>query len=211
MGRAGNYMGITDGILEQAGRDKTGGMGHVDPQDSANLIRDSAHAFVIPLARVSGSPADDQLRFVFEGELLHPVVVDKAGLRIEAVGDGMVQDAGSVHGRAVGKVSAAAEVESEESVARIENGHRHGHIGLGAGMGLDVRPCSAVQRFQAIDCELLDLVDYFASAIISVAWIAFGIFVSTDRAHRAEDLLTHIIFRRNKFEAAGLTFALILD
>ena len=74
-------------------------------------------------------------------------------------------------------MTAMREVETEELVARLHHGHEYGHVGLRARVGLYVGILSSEKFLDAVDGKLFGFVDYLTSAIVTVAGIAFGIFV----------------------------------
>ena len=94
-------MGIFHGIVEQAGCDESGRMRHVNHEKCSYLVGNFAHAFVVPLAAVGRSAANDEFGLVLHGELLHLVVVYASCLLVQVVSDGFVEDAARVDGRAV--------------------------------------------------------------------------------------------------------------
>ena len=186
-------------------------MGHVDPEDGAHFVGDLPHPLVVPLAGVGGGAADDHLGLALEGLALHLVIVHAAGFRVQAVGHGLVQDAGGVHGGAVGEVAAHGEVQAHEDVAGTQAGHRDGHVRLGAGVRLDVGVFRVVELAEAVDGDLFDLVHHFAAAVVALAGIALGVFVRADGAHRGHHLVGDIVLGGDEFEAGGLTVVFFLD
>ena len=93
----------------------------------------------------------------------------------------------------MGKVAALAQVQAHEAVARLEYCHGYGHIGLGAGVRLDIGPAGSIEGFQSVYGKLLDLVHHLASAVIAPARVAFGILVRTNGTHGAEHFLRNIV------------------
>ena len=211
VGRGGDDMGVFHRVLQQAGGDKAGGMGHVHHQDGTHPVGDRAHPGIVPFAGIGGGPADDQFRPGFDGHALHLVVIDEAGLLVEAIGDGLVEDAGGVDGRTVGQVTAVGEVEAHERVSRAEDGHFDRQVGLGAGMGLDIGIFGPVDGLEPVNGQLLDLVDDLAAAVIAVTGIALGVFVGADGTHRLQHLVGDIVFRGDQFESGGLAVLFLAD
>ena len=87
----------------------------------------------------------------------------------------------------VGEMAAVGEVHAEDGVAGLERGHIDGHVGLRAGVRLDVGVIGAEKFFGAIDGEMFGDVHEFAAAVIALAGIAFGVFVGEHRAHGFHD------------------------
>ena len=211
MGGGSDDVRIFDGIFEEPGGNEAGGVGHVNPEDGAHFVGDGPHALIVPFAGVGRCTADNELGLAFQGLALHLVVVYAPGFRIEAIRYGMVEDAGSIHGRAVGEVTAHGQVQSHEGVAGPEDGHGHGHIGLGAGVRLDIGIFGVIQGTQAVDGQLLNLVHHLAAAVIAFAGVALGVFVGADGAHGGEHFVRYIILGSNEFQAGALPLLFLLD
>ena len=125
------------------------------------------------------------------GETLDFVEIDAAILRADAIGDRIEPFARQIRPRSMRQMSARGERHSENCVAGLEQRDKHGLIGLRAGMRLHIGEAAPEQPFGALDRERLGDIDEFASAIISAAGIAFGVFVRQHRAlgfqHRPRD------------------------
>ena len=102
------------------------------------------------------------------------------------------------------------EVESEEGITGFEAGHKDGHVSLCAGVWLDVDIGSSVELFESCACEFLDLVHDFASAVVTVRWIALGVLVGKYGSHGLEYLFADEILGGDEFDASHLAFALLL-
>src|SRR3546814_13148831 len=81
-------------------------------------------------------------------------------------------------------------------------------MGLRAGVRLDIGEARAEQLAGAIDRELLGYVDMFAAAIITLAGIAFGIFVGEDRALGLQHRRGDDVLRRDQFKLVPLAIEL---
>ena len=204
-------MGVFHGVVQQAGGDQSGRVGHVDEQQRAHLVGDFAHTFVVPFARIGRGAADDELRPVFQRLAFHVFVVDRAGLLVELVPDGVEIHARHVDRRAVRQVSAVRKIEPHEGVARFENGEEDRHVGLCARMGLHVGVFGSVETADALDGQRLDPIDDLAAAVVTGAGIAFGVFVGQHRPHCLHDLVADIVFRGDQLDAFRLALALGAD
>ena len=78
-------------------------------------------------------------------------------------------------------------------------------------MRLNVCVFSVKELADTVYCYLLYLVNFLASAIISVARITFGIFVCTYATKGCKHLVTYKVLRSNQFNASGLTIFLSFD
>ena len=103
------------------------------------------------------------------------------------------------------------EVKSHESVPRLEACHHDGHVRLGSGMRLDIGVFSLEEFADTVYGELFDLVDHFASPVISCSGIAFGVLVRADRTQGFENLVADIVFRGDELDAHGLPLLLFFD
>ena len=176
-------MGIGNRAGMQTCSNQTGDVSHIDHEVSAHLVGDFAHALEIDDARVSGSAAYDELGLVLLGEALHLVVVDKLGFGVNAVGDDVVVLAREVYRGTMGKMAAVVERKAQNGVAQVDKGLISSKVGIGAGMGLDVRVLAAEQLAGALDGQVLDDVDLFATAVVAFAGIALSVLVGKHRAH----------------------------
>ena len=121
----------------------------------------------------------------------------------------MVKDSGSVDRGAVGEVASLGEVETHEGVARLETSHDDGHISLRSRVGLDIGVFGVVYLLETVYGQILDLVNHLASTIVPFPGITLGVLVGADRAHGLEDIVAHVILRRNQFKSGRLPFLLI--
>ena len=170
-------MGVLDGVVKQTGGYEAGGVRHIHHEDGADFIGETAHAGVVPLAAVGTGAADDEARTLATRDLLHVVVVDTAGFGVDIIFEGVEDEAREVDGAAVAEVSAVAEVHAHKLVAGLQTGHKDGHVGLGARVGLHVGVFGAEKLFDTGAGKLLHLVDYLTAAVVAVAGIALGVLV----------------------------------
>jgi hypothetical protein len=99
------------------------------------------------------------------------------GLFRNAVIGDFVTDSGKVHRMAVRQVTAVREIHAENLVAILNRREIHGHVCLRAAVRLHVRVIRAKQFFRAIDRRLLDDVGPFATAVVTLARITFGVLI----------------------------------
>ena len=102
-------------------------------------------------------------------EALDLVVVDRLGLRVQAVRHEVEPLAREVDRRAVGEVAAVGEAHAEDRVAGVEHRVVDGHVGLRAGVRLDVGVVGAEQLLGAVAGDVLDDVDDLAAAVVALA------------------------------------------
>ena len=152
-----------------AAGDQPGDVGGVEHEQRADLVGDRPERLGIEAARVARRAGDDHLRAVLEGEVADLVDVDALVARRDLVGDEVVQHAAGVDRRAVGEVAAVVEAEAEHGVARLEQRLVHAHVGVGAGVRLDVGVLGAEQRLGPLDGQRLDVVDDRVAAVVALA------------------------------------------
>ena len=179
-------MRVRHGRGVQAGRDETGEVRHVDPEERPDLVGDRAERGEVELTRVGGPAGDDDLRLVLEGKAPHLVHVDERGLGVDAVRDDVVQAAREVDLHAVGQVAAVVEREAEQRVAGAGDRVQHGGVCRGARVRLDVGELGAEERLGARDRELLGDVDDLAAAVVAATGVALGVLVGKNGALRLQ-------------------------
>ena len=111
----------------------------------------------------------------------------------------------------MGQVPSVAEVKAQNGVARLEHGQHNSRVGLGPRMGLDIGPARPKKLAKPVDGDLFDLIDNFATTVISFSRKSFGVFVGQNGAGGFHDLIGDIIFGGNQFKANALAFFFGLD
>ena len=105
---------------------------------------------------------------------------------------------------AVRQVAAMCEVHAEHGVARLEQREIHGHVRLGARVGLHVGVLCAEQLLRARDRQRLGDVDELAAAVVALARIALGVLVRQHRSGSVEYCLADEVLRGDQLEAGVL-------
>ena len=72
-------------------------------------------------------------------------------------------------------------------------------------MGLHVGVFGAVEPADALDGEVLDLVDDLAAAVVAGRGVTLGVFVGQNRTHGFHHLVAHEVLRGDQLDAVGLT------
>ena len=106
---------------------------------------------------------------------------------------------------------AVGKVHPENLIAVLNRGEIHRHVRLCAAVRLHIRVIGAKQFFRAIDRGLLDNVGPFTAAIVALTRIAFGVFVSKDRARSFKYGFTDKVFRSDKFKPVRLPRDFVID
>ena len=100
---------------------------------------------------------------------------------------------------------ALIETHSQNGIARLQKRGKDGDIGRCAGMGLDVGMIYEPNSFLARSiAKLLDDVHIFTAAVVTLAGVAFGVFVGQHRPLRFQDGAGNDVFRRDQFQLVVL-------
>ena len=86
MHRGGHDVCVFHGVRVQAGGDESSEVGHIDPQERADLIGDRAEGCEVQLARVGGPAGDDHLGLLGNGLSTQLVHIDGEGLGLDLIG-----------------------------------------------------------------------------------------------------------------------------
>ncbi len=111
----------------------------------------------------------------------------------------------------VREVAAVRQVQTENSIAGLQDGGVSLHIGLRSGVGLDVGVFRSEKLFRAITGQVLDDVGKLAAAVIAFTRIALGVFIRKHRAHCFKHGLADKVFRGDEFQSFMLAANLIID
>jgi len=185
-------------------------MRHIDHEIGTDALGDLRHALPVEAQGIGAGAADQELGLGLDGDAFHFVVIDLFVL-VETVGNDVEQLAGQVGRRTVGQVTAVTEVHAHDGIARLQDREIDGLIGLRTGMRLHVGVFGTEQALDAVDGDLLDLIDKFTAAIETLARITFGIFVGQLRALSFHHCRAGVIFRRDQFDMVILTMTLVFD
>ena len=186
-------------------------MRHVDEQIGADRIGDLAEFLEVEIARVGGETRDDHFRFLGQRLRGECVVVDLAVVRADAVLHGAEELAGEIDLGAVREMAAVIEAHAEDGVARIDQREVGRGIRLRARVRLNVGVVGAEELLGAVDGELLGDVDEFATAVVALARITFGVLVGEHRALRLEHARADVVLRGDQLDVIFLALALVLE
>ena len=182
---------------------------HIDHEVCADFMGDLRHTLEVDDARISGSAADDQLRLMLFRQLFHLVIIDGLSLRIDAVGDDVVQLAGEVRRAAMGQMAAVIQAHAHNRIARLHRGEICGKIGICTGMRLNVREFGTVQLACAITCKVLHDVDLLATTVITLARQALGVLVRENATHSLHHGLRREVLGCDQLDGRTLTRQLL--
>ena len=111
----------------------------------------------------------------------------------------------------MGQVAAVGQLHTHHGVAGLEQGQLHGHVGLGAGVGLDVGVGAVEELLGPLNGDVLHHVHILAAAIVAVAGIALGVFVGQGVAGRQLNGPAGKVLGGDQLNVALLTIHLRLD
>jgi hypothetical protein len=148
---------------------------------------------------------------VLERQVAHLVEVDALVAGRHPVGDEVVQPAAGVDRRAVGQVPSLVEPQAEDRVAQLEQRHVHRHVGVGAGVGLDVGPLGPEQLAGPGPSQVLHLVDDLVAAVVALGRVALAVLVGEDRARGAQDGGRGEVLAGDELEGGVLALELPVD
>ena len=194
-----------NGALVFAGGHKTGNVGHVHNEHRAHFVGNGAEAGKVDLAGIGAGAGHDDIGLVLAGKAGHFVIIDPARFALHAVGNDFEQTAGEVDRAAVRQMPAVAQIHAQNGRAGGNAGQVGGHVGLRTGMGLYVGIFAAEELPGAINGELFGHIHIFATAVVSLARIAFGVLVGQHAALRFAHGRRDEVFRRDEFQFTHLT------
>ena len=148
---------------------------------------------------------------MFLGQFLQLVVVDPLIFVPDTVMGDFKETPGEIGLVAVGQMAAVGQVHRQHFVAGLKDGKIDGHVGLAAGVGLDVDMLGAEDAFGALNGQALDDVHIFATAVPAFAGIAFGVFIGQDRALGFHDGRADKVLAGDQFDVFLLALALQKD
>lgn len=89
VGGGGDDIGVEEGRGDNLGGDKAGNVSNIDDEVSANGVGNLAHALVVNQTAVCRGTGDEDLGAEELGVLLEGIVVNDAGVNVDAVGHGL--------------------------------------------------------------------------------------------------------------------------
>ena len=158
-------------------------MSHINHQEGTYLIRNLAHAGIIPLTAVGTTTTDNQLRLVFQSQLLHLVVIHTTRLLVQVVADRIVENTRSIDVAAMRKMTAVIEVQSHKSITWFQYGEQYGCVSLSTRVRLHVGILSTKDFLHAFDGKVLYDIHHLASTIVALARKTLCILVGKVRTH----------------------------
>ena len=110
----------------------------------------------------------------------------------------------------MGQVTAFGQAHAHDGVAWLQQGEKHALVGLRTRIRLHIGVLGAEQLLQAVDGQLLDHIDIFATTVIAAARIAFGVFVRQLTALGLHDRWRGVVFRGDQLDVIFLALVFLL-
>jgi hypothetical protein len=175
------------------------------------FVGDGLECFEVDDARIRGGAADDELRPSLERLGAKRFHVDALVFLAHAVGHDLEEEAREVQGMPVAQVTAMRKIHPHDGVARLQAGHEHRHVGLGARVRLDVCVIAAEELLRPVAGEVLGHIGELAAAVVALPGIPLGVLVGENGAHRLEHRLRNKVLRGDHLELRALPTHLVLN
>ncbi|OPZ96947.1 MAG: hypothetical protein BWY71_01773 [Planctomycetes bacterium ADurb.Bin412] len=211
VGGAGHKFAHGNRIRMQAGADQAGDMGNVRQNLRVVLAGDFRNFVKIDLPGIRTGPADDQFGFVLFGQLAELVVINGFRIPPDAIADEFIQFAAEIQLEAVAEVAAMGKVHGQNRIARLQLRKIDRHIGLRAGVGLNIGVFAAEELFAALDGELLYHIHIFAAAVVAFFRQPLRIFIGKAASRRHQNRRGGMVLRGNHLQHGLLAVFFFLD
>ena len=96
-------------------------------------------------------------------------------------------------------------VKTHECVSGFEACEEYRHVSLCTRVGLNISILGIVELANALDSEILNLINNLATTIIASSGIALGVLVGAYRTHSSHNLVANEVLRSDKLDALCLT------
>ena len=209
--RRRHNIGIRNGARMLACCNQTSDMSNVHHEVCADLLCNLAKAREIDDTRISRSARNDHLRLLLHGDSFELVIIDRLCVLRDAVRNDVKVLAAHVNRAAVCQVTAVRETHTHDRVTRLKECKEDCHIGLCAGMGLNVGITCIKKFFCALNGKAFDDIDELTAAIVTLAGIALGILIRKNAALRFENGFGYNVLRCDEFELCALTIQFFVN
>ena len=107
------------------------------------------------------------------------------------------------------EVPALVEAEAEDSVSTLQQRVVDGHVGLCAGVGLDVDVLGAEQLLRPVAGQVLGNVHDLAAAVVAASGVALGVLAGEDRTHRLQHRERRIVLAGDQLQVGAGALLLV--
>ncbi|CRF29054.1 Uncharacterised protein [Mycobacterium tuberculosis] len=133
------------------------------------------------------------------------VIIDTGIFLAYAISCEVIQNTGCIDRAAVSQVAAVCQVHAQDRLPWLYRSKVYGHVRLCAGVRLNVRMLCTEQFFRAVACDVLNDVNVFAAAIVTLIRVAFCIFVGQYGTHGLKHRLADKVFGCDQLDFVTLT------
>ena len=211
VGGGGHYVRVAKGVVEQSGGYQACRVSHVYHQDGSHTVGNSAHTGVVPFTAVRAGATHYQFGTLALCHFFHHIIVHQIGVACHVILTLLIYQPREVNRATVRQVATMCQVQAHKLVSGLHHGHKYCHVGLGTAMRLHVGILRPKQAANALYSHILGLIHHLATTVITVPWVALGIFVGQATAHRLHHLLTHKVLACYQLYAALLALVLTAD
>jgi len=208
MGGAGDHMTVRQGIVQKAGCNQASGMGYIRYEEGAYFVSDFPKGLPVPIPRIAAGSRQEDFRAKAAGFVSDLVVIKPVGVWPYAVMLDGVEFTGGVERAAMGKVAAMRQLKAQKLFSGFEQGQKHGFVGLGTRMRLDIGPDRSKKGLHPLLGQLFHLIYVLTPSIVPPPWEALSVLVGEDRTQSSKHRRTGVIFRSDEFKALFLPAAL---
>lgn len=196
MSGGGDNISVEERRGDHLGGNETRDVSHVDNEVGADKVSNLAHALIVDQAAVGRGTGDQDLGAEKNNVLLELVIVDDAGLEIDAVGHGLEvgRDSGDLALRslvAVAQVTTVGEVKTHEAAVDRHDGLIDLEVGRASGQALNVDTPLLGVDVEGLEsttlAEELNLIDMLVAAVVAGTGVTLGVLVGHGGAQSIED------------------------
>ena len=144
-------------------------------------------------------------------ELAHNVHVDEESFRVNTVCNRVVDLAGEVQLHTVREVTTVSKLKTKDGVARLCNGVKYCSVCRCTRVRLNVGVSSTEKLLCALDGEAFCHVNKFATTVVTLAGVAFGVLVGENRTLRFEHCTRNEVLGGNHLEEVALATEFVLQ
>ena len=138
MGGGGDDIRNRDRRGVQSCGHKTCNVGHVNHESGVRCMGNFGKAIKIDDSRIGTCASNDHFWTVLFCKCCYLIIINGSGFLRDTIVDKLIEFPRKIYGASMGQVAAVGKVHSENRITRVYYGHEGGHVGLGAGVGLDI-------------------------------------------------------------------------
>ena len=177
------------------GRYQSGNMGHIDHEICPTAVGRLTEFLEIDNPGISRCSRNNQFGLDLFGHSDQSVIVDGLGFSAHLITVDFIQHTRKVDRMPVGQMTTVRQVHPHNFITRFQNREIDRHIGLRAGMRLDVGVVGLEKLYCPLAGEVFGHVDKFTTAVVPFTRIALGVLIGHNAAGGFENRLGDEILR----------------